>query len=41
MPTEEPESRVVDGAGHVLLWTHTSVFAEIVRDWLQNPVAPR
>jgi 3-oxoadipate enol-lactonase len=33
------ESRVVDGAGHGLLWTHTSVFAEIVRDWLQKPRA--
>ncbi len=34
------ESRVVDGAGHGLVWTHSSVFAELVRDWLQKPVAP-
>jgi hypothetical protein len=27
-------SHVVAGAGHTLVWTHTAVLAEIVRDWL-------
>jgi pimeloyl-ACP methyl ester carboxylesterase len=29
-------SRVIDGAGHTLVWTHTQVLAEIVRDWLRE-----
>ena len=29
-------SRVVAGAGHALVWTHTSALAEIVRDWLRE-----
>jgi pimeloyl-ACP methyl ester carboxylesterase len=27
-------SHVVGGAGHTLVWTHTAILAEIVRDWL-------
>jgi pimeloyl-ACP methyl ester carboxylesterase len=26
--------RILDGAGHLLVWTHTGQFAEIVEDWL-------
>jgi pimeloyl-ACP methyl ester carboxylesterase len=28
--------QIIEGAGHTLIWTHTAVFAEIVRDWLRS-----
>jgi pimeloyl-ACP methyl ester carboxylesterase len=30
------ECQIIEGAGHTLIWTHTAVFAEIVRDWLRR-----
>jgi 3-oxoadipate enol-lactonase len=30
------DARIVEGAGHTLIWTHTAVLADILRDWLKR-----